>query len=372
MSTRPGFEVTTTASPISLPPACCACAVQPGTKKITIQGVSGRVRRSFMVPYCDACLGARRKVKATRALVVLALMIVCATIGGLGVVLPALPVPVLIGVPVALALVLGIFGPRLVARTQEISDSARILSFAGSSTRFLLANEQWAMQFAGSNHANVARRTWRDGFTVTSAILCVLVGSMVAAYVGFASNPSIHFDNATGKMVKIWIDGQVALTVDAQSGPSVRPDARLSYGTHKIGWSKATEDKPRDEEKIDVQWGRDHLYNPAQAGCYFLQATAYGDASTSGLGNGPLPLRSFYVFDDVDNWFQGNPASISSKQSGETRVALLPWASCEALTKENCSVEVRKKAVQCASDAWKKDDEAEVHACFERAAAQCD
>ena len=372
MSSRPGFDVTTTTSPISLPPTCCACAVQPGTKRITIQGVSGRVRRSFTVPYCDACASARLKVKATRAFVVIGLMIVSAAIACLGVVLPVLPMAVLIAVPAVLALVLGIFGPRVVKKTQEVSDAARILSFAGNSTRFLLANETWATQFAGSNHVQVARRPWRDGFTAISAVLCVIVGGGVAAYVGVSSNPDVHVDNATDKPVKIWIDGQVALTVDPQSGSSERPDLHLSYGTHKIGWSKASESKVRDEEKIDVEWGSDHLYNPAQAGCYFLQATAYGDASTKGLQNGPLPLQSFYVFRDVDNWFQGNPSSVSSKQSGETRVALLPWGSCEALTKAGCSADVRKKAAQCAREAWKSDDEQEMHACFERALAKCE
>jgi hypothetical protein len=372
MSGRPGFEVTTTQSPITLPAACCACGVKQGTKRISIQGVSGRVRRTFTVPYCDECLGARRKVKTTRALVVLALIALSGAIAALGVVLPMLPLPVLIAVPAALALVLGIFGPRLVARTQEVSDAARILRFGGNSTTFLLANEQWATHFAGSNQVNVARRTWRDGFTATSAVLCVLIGGGIAAYVGFASNPSVHVDNATSGSVKIWIDGEVALTVDAQSGRSVRPDLRLPYGAHKIGWSKSSETKPRDVETVQVAWGGDHLYNPAQAGCYFLQATAYGDASTSGLENGPLPLRSFYVFRDVDNWFEGNPTSITTKASGETRVALLPWASCEELTKQGCSVDVRKKAAQCARDAWLKDDEPAINACFERAIAKCE
>lgn len=372
MSPRPGFEVTTVNSPMSFPQVCCACAARPATKTISIQGVAGRVRRTLTVPYCEPCLAARRTVKGTRFAVVLVLMLVCAAIACLGVILPVLPIAVLIAVPSVIALALGIFGPRVVKRTQDVSDAARLLRFGGSSNTFLLANEEWANRFAAANRVNVVRRTWRDGFTALSAIVCVIVGAGVATYVGVSSNPSVHFDNATGKPVKIWIDGSVALTVDAQSGQSVRPDLRLSYGTHKFGWSKTSDDKPRDEADVRVEWGRDHLYNPAQAGCYFLQATAYGDASTSGLENGPLPLRAFYVFRDVDNWFQGNPASVTTKASGETRVALLPWKSCEELTARDCPLDVRKKAAQCARDAWLKDDEGAMSACFTRAIEKCD
>ena len=42
----PGFQVTTQSSGITVPNACCACATNPGTTSIAIQGVSGRVRRT--------------------------------------------------------------------------------------------------------------------------------------------------------------------------------------------------------------------------------------------------------------------------------------------------------------------------------------
>jgi hypothetical protein len=368
---RDGHEITINQSSIILPKLCCACGTRPPTGTINIQAVAHRVRRTMAMPYCGECMATRKKTLALRFVLVFGLALVAAAISALGVVVPSLPIAVLIAVPTVVALALGLGGPNVVRRTLLPTPAVRMLGFAGNSTTFLCAEATFAERFAAGNGAAVRKRSWSDGFVTLSAIVTVIVGGAVAAYVGLSSNPPVHFDNATKKPVKIWLDGKPLLSVEPRTGTGVRPDLRIPYGAHVLGWSKPGDDEPRDTAEVTVEWGRDHLFNPAQAGCYFLQATAYGSASTSGLEHGPLPIRPFYVFKSVDNWFQGNPSTVSTKASGETRVALLPWASCMELTNRGCPLSARKKAVACSREAWRGGDDAGMKSCMARALAAC-
>jgi hypothetical protein len=368
---RPGYEVTTQASSVSMPQLCCACGTRPPTGTVTVQGVANRVRRTMAMPYCAECLATRRKTIFIRLVLVTGLVIVSLAIAAIGAVLPELPVVVLIAGPSVLALILGIVGPMLVAPARLPTPAVQIAGFSGNSTTFVCAEPTFAERFAQSNGVAVRPRAWSDGLVVASALLTTLIGGGMAIYVGLASNPPVHFDNATNKPKKVWIDGKPLLTVQPMNDGAERPDARIAYGTHEIGWSGADDKAPREKQKITVEWGRDHLYNAAEAGCYFLNATAYGTASTSGLENGPLAIRSFYVFKNVDNWFKGNPSSVSSKASGETRVALLRWSSCMDLTKQGCPLAARRKAAECSRKAWKKGDDDAMKECMERALESC-
>ncbi|MGZ3475717.1 MAG: hypothetical protein ACXWUG_16695 [Polyangiales bacterium] len=368
---RPGYEVTTQQSQLSMPALCCACGTRPPTGTVTIQGVANRVRRSMAMPYCAECLATRKKTLLVRFVLLTVLSIVSLVLAAIGAVLPSIPVVILIVGPTIAALVLGILGPKLVQAARLPTPAVQMASFSGNSTTFVCADQTFAERFAAGNGVGVRPRPWSDGLVVGSAFLTTIVGGGMAIYIGLASNPPVHFDNATKKPKKIWVDGKPLLTVEPMSSGKERPDVRIPYGEHEVGWSSPDEDEPRDKEKITVEWGRDHLYNPAQAGCYFLNATAYGSADTKGLENGPLTIRSFYVFKSVDNWFKGNPSSVSSKASGETRVALLPWSSCMELTHQGCPLGTRKKAAECSRKAWKAGDDAGMRSCMVHASDTC-
>jgi len=369
---RNGHEITTQQSSLTVPQLCCACGTRPPTGTVTIQAVANRVRRTMAMPYCAECLATRRTTLAVRFVLFAALALIAAAVAALGVVVPSLPIAVLIAVPVVFALAIGIAGPSVVGRARVPTPAVRILSFGGNSTTFLCAEGTFAERFASGNGVAIRPRPWSDGLVVGAALLTTIVGGGVAVYVGLSSNPPVHLDNATKKPKKIWVDGKPLATVQPIEGTGERPDVRIPYGPHEIGWSSPSDDEPTEKQTVTVEWGRDHLYNPAEAGCYFLQATVYGTASASGLERGPLPIRPFYVFKSVDNWFKGNPSSISTKASGETRVALLPWGSCMELAKRGCPLKIRKKAVECSRKAWTNGDDIGMKSCMTKAFDACE
>jgi hypothetical protein len=300
------------------------------------------------------------------------LALVAAAVAFVGSLVPSLPLAVLIAGPAAIALGLGIVGPYVVKRSLEPATAVAMRSFSGNSTTLVCLDATFATRLAEANGVAVRPAKWSEGFVVSSALVVLLVGGVVAIYVGVSSNPPVHFDNATDRPVKFWLDGEPLVTITPQMGAADRPSVRIPYGTHVIGWSRQNDSAPKEKTEVRVEWGADHLVNPERAGCYFLLATAYGTATTEDLDRGPLPIEAFYAFrQSIDNWFKGNPSSVSSKASGETRVAILPWMSCVELTKAGCDLAVRKKAVECARSAWAKGDDAGMHACMAKARAKC-
>jgi hypothetical protein len=155
------------------------------------------------------------------------------------------------------------------------------------------------------------------------------------------------------------------------TGNGLRPSVRLPFGKHTLGFSAVGASAPLQATDVKVEWSGEHVYNPGKAACFWLEAVAYGSASTDGLADGPLPLREFYSFKRVDNWFSENPPSISTKNSGETRVSLTSMDTCAEMTHEGCSVATRERFAACVVKAYASSDKDAYKACAREAGHAC-
>jgi hypothetical protein len=156
----------------------------------------------------------------------------------------------------------------------------------------------------------------------------LFVAGAAAGYVTFAARPSVYVDNAKKAPVQIWIDGKKSIVAEPTQGAAARPTIDVGYGNHKFGWSAVDATAPTGEVEGAVKWWGYHLYSPGGAGCYRIDVSLYGDATSSDIHDGSLPRSDFYTLPHVDNWFHENERTVSTKSSGARRVALLPDLVC--------------------------------------------
>ena len=120
--------------------------------------------------------------------------------------------------------------------------------------------------------------------------------------------------------------------------------------------------------------GKGTLYNPGKSACYWLEVDTYGKASTSGVAAGPQPMKEFYSFDSVNNWFKDNPESVKLNrkkgEKGKVQTALQRAKACMEFVK--CPVAVREKLILCQRKAFDAENDSAFEACGDEAVASCE
>ena len=184
----------------------------------------------------------------------------------------------------------------------------------------------------------------------------------------------MRIDNATAEPLQIWIDGKRSF-VASSSLAGAPSTLRLSHGSHVLGWSKVGASAPERTTQAQIDPLGDHLYAPGPAACYFQEVSVYGVPRSSRFTDGPLlPVREFYTFTHMDNWFENNPAKVEVKSGdgGVEKVAVRRAEICAEMTSPPCPAGVRDRYWQCMSAIWQRaDGQVQADACAARAAAEC-
>ena len=367
----PGVDVVIVAAGYRTPQLCCRCEAPQQTTVVTSHYEAGtRTTRTAQMPYCHACAARRKAIGTKRTTLTLLALAVAIGSGLIGLVLPMLPLTVLIVLPIVLSIGVAIALTTSMAAQIATPQGAWMFSFSGARTSYHCANASWGAKFAALNGAQPIGKTRDDGFRAAPAIVAGILSTIVTLIVAFGSHPNVYVDNAGKEPQQLWIDGRESIVVAPKKGLGDRDAIRISAGTHKLGWSPVGAKKPRDEVEAKVDFFGDHLINPDEQGCYFLDAVAYGSSSTSGIDEGPVPIKAFYTFKRVDSWFKENPTSVSTKGSGATRVSLQPYKMCEQLREHACSKSVRVSFVKCSIKAG--TSESAIDACWEKAGRACE
>jgi len=211
---------------------------------------------------------------------------------------------------------------------------------------------------------------------ILHAIVAVLIGGGFGAVGGalmyLATHPEVHLDNQFDDAVAIYVDGDKVTTLRGGAHETIR----VYKGKHEFGYSSTDDDEPGDTVKANVSMGGDHLYNPGKSACYWLSVAVYGEADAGDMEWGPQPIKEFYEFETVDNWFADNPewVTVNEDSDGTTQTSIQRPNGCMEFNK--CKMSVRDKLQRClAKAAKKKDDDAWIEAaqgCTKAAAAKCD
>jgi hypothetical protein len=330
-----------------------------------------RTTRTASIPHCKACDQRRLKILARRRWLLLGAVGIGSAAAFLGAAVPILPLEFLIAFPIAVALVAALGLRMMQGKEVETPNGAWMTGFRGQSTTFFCANTRWGEHFAYSNGATAIPRRRTDSFWHLPWVLALCATGPLAAYVGYATHPPVYVDNESKNDLQIWVDAKPVLVVKATKGNGERPTIRIPYGSHELGFSAVGATRPEETTAAKVAWSGEHLYNPGRTACYWLEAAAYGSASTTGLPDGPQPISPFYTFKTVDNWFKENPPSITTKSSGETRVSLTTIPTCVELASLGCPLPSREGFARCASHAYTSSDEHAFSRCVDEAADSC-
>ncbi len=196
-----------------------------------------------------------------------------------------------------------------------------------------------------------ALRLWRTDLREgrEAALAGAALAAVIAPTAWIVTHPVVHVDNATGATIQVWVDGARGPLVAPSPSDREPERLRLGYGVHRIGWSLPGEDKAREDTLVRLLPLADHLYNPAGAGCYWIEAAAYGDADVIGTPHGPQRLAQFYRLEHVDAWFSPAPTSVQAPRllGGARRLALRRYATCMALADLGCGRTLRAAFVVC-------------------------
>lgn len=336
-----------------MPAQCCRCG-QPGTKQrtssVAVVGL-GRRTRSVTFPYCDACDQRAAGITRARTVLLLGLVALSIAVSLIGFAVPALPKVVLWIVPVALATFAAVLLRVRAGESVEAPNGAWLSRATNKSTTFFMSNPTWAQEFAARNQLQELKATTRkDRFLLWPWML--LVAAIAAGIVASVTHPDVYVDNEGLAPLQIWVDGKKSIVAEPMSSTTAkRPTIEVPYGTHKLGYSPVGASAPVSETPpTKIKVAGDHLYNPGSTACYFLDLTVYGNETGKGVVAGPVPLAELYTFKHVDNWFRDNPSSVSTKSSGETRVALKPFeAGGRVVCSEfaDCPLKVRADLMEC-------------------------
>lgn len=172
---------------------------------------------------------------------------------------------------------------------------------------------------------------------------------LIAPATWVVAHPLVHVDNATRETIQLWIDGEPGPLLAPGADDREPPRVRVAIGTRHFGWSRPGEDAPREQTRAEVGPLAEHLYNPAGAGCYWIETAAYGDGETRGTPHGPQPIAAFYRLDHVDVWFGPPPRTtrVARMLSGAQRLALQRHRTCMELAELGCGRGLRAAFVAC-------------------------
>lgn len=210
----------------------------------------------------------------------------------------------------------------------------------------------------------------RDGASIAGLLVGALVPPAIAVVVHYLTHPVLHVDNATGGALQIWVDGEPVLVTEPTPPEGEPPRVRVPYGHRRLGWSALGATMPDREIEADLALRGEHLYNPRSLACYWLEATAYGDASTHELPHGPQPIDQLYHFERIDVWFGENPKHVrtSSLSRGAFSIALQRYRFCMELAHDGCSPDARDDFVTCLRTLHAASDHVD---CYAEARKRC-
>jgi hypothetical protein len=355
-------------------PQCTSCGAPQQTQLQTAFSqkrgrVTTTVRMSF--PYCAACAAQAKTFKSKHTLANVIAFGLAVLMGAIAFLVPALS----LGVALAVTAAIGIGGaigaaialePKMPAPPATAKGEAvRIVGLAANGAVTLyFTNALWADAFAQGNGVASMPKSRGDRFVVAPLVLGLLFTPAAALGAWEFAHPPFYVDNPTADALQIFVDGSKKDVVPANSHIPID----VGHGKHTFGAAKSGAAAPASTVDGVVEVNDAFLYNPGKTGCYFLEAAAYGSASVDGISQGPQPIKEFYHFDHVDNWFTGNPNSIQTKSKGETRIALLQSQTCTDLARRGCSLQVRETFVICELAATSDDGE---ETCRLQASAAC-
>lgn len=371
MAEASGYAVTVP-NTLTMSTACCRCGA-PATESISSsQNVdASRSVRTIPIPYCDACLSRAKAIQRARIILHLKSICIALVASGFGAAVPTLTVAAMITVPCVLAVLVGVLLRNAAGTDVEFPFGAWLIQCSPFSSTIFCTNEKWAHEMAKNNNCEANAASQKD--TVAPWISGLLVALPLSIYVAIAARPTVYIDNGGNEPLKLWVDGKPSIAVEPMRGVGPRPALQLAYGTHRFGVSPLSAGAPSEQtDLVQVKWNGDHLYNPGKTSCFWIDATAYGKASTSGMTQGPQTISDFYTFPHIDNWFQDNPTSIRTKASGETRVSLQTMPICRQLIERGCGdVRIRQSMIACQQSAFAKQDQNAFDACIDTAIDVC-
>jgi hypothetical protein len=189
----------------------------------------------------------------------------------------------------------------------------------------------------------------RDAIGASASITGLVAAPMVIAVAWLTAHPVLHVDDATDRSMQIWIDDAPLIVVAPTPSSGEPPHVRVPWGRHRIGWSDVGARAPTDVLDAHVDFTGVYLYSPDSAGCYWIEATSYGDASLRDIPRGPQRVQGLLRFDRVDVWFDDNPKTLhrSFFQHSDLSVAVQRYGRCMELAHAGCDVDARRDFVEC-------------------------
>lgn len=370
-----GLLATITGMNMSMPNGCCRCG-QPSTHRLKTQTVvkgfnlGGTKTRSIEVPYCAGCADRAKKINRSRTMLWLSVIAVAIAVAGFGALVPFLPKAAIIVVPCVLAVMAAVVLRQRAGESVENPWGAWLSAASKNTSTLFCANADWGKAFADANSIQPVAGSHSD--TVRPWIGALLITGSIATFVAFASQPEVRIDNGGKVPLQIWIDGKKSIVADVTLDKAERKTISVPFGKHVFGWSPVGAAQATEQTKArKIEWMGDHLYNPGSTACYWLDVNIYGTATAKGMAAGPQPLDELYTFGKLDNWFKDNPSSVSTKASGETRVAVQTMKVCEELTAHGCALPIRKDMIDCMHKAFTQHDNVALEACVDAAVASC-
>ena len=210
----------------------------------------------------------------------------------------------------------------------------------------------------------------RDRHAVAASIAGAIGAPPVVAAAWLVAHPVLHVDDATEKPMQIWLDGAPLMIVAPTPDRGEPPHVRVPWGRRRLGWSEVGAHAPTDTTDALIDFSGAYLYTPDAAGCYWIEATSYGDASLHDLPHGPQRVQDVLRFDHVDVWFDDNPTTLhrSLFHRGDVSIAVQRYGRCMELAHEGCDLDARRDYVECLTTLRGPTPSGD---CFEKALQAC-
>lgn len=382
-------------APITVPTFCARCGDLNGTHR---RAARWRFRPVLNYLLCRSC--ARRRMGRELGVVALGIgLMIGAMASGLSLpgyfsqtLFPRLSPSVLLVLPALLFVLLGLGLHRiLVWMPSFFADSVQITAHSAESATVFCVHEGFTQTLAAQARGARAEPTqYRDGYGL--GLLAVLASIVPAAVFSYAQWESIyikiHVDNAGREPMEIWADGRPVFTAPGvlERKPAVWTlplsdtveSFRLPVGDHQLGHSVPGAKAPAQTIAIHLSqapyrrngMGYPALYNPQASACYAQELAFYRAGRTPATRPAPPPIvsvaeqgllvpREFYLFQEVDYWFEDLPRLIEDNHMNGRwhRVGIFRFQPCEELNRMNCRPAVRDAYVQCYREAGSEQDQ---------------
>ena len=210
----------------------------------------------------------------------------------------------------------------------------------------------------------------RDRHGVAALVFGVIAAPCVIAAAWLLAHPVLHVDDATDRPMQIWLDDDPLVVVAPTPEHGEPPHVRVPWGRHRLGWSEVGARAPEDEIATSIDFTGAYLVSPEAAGCYWIEATSYGDASLHDVPRGPQRVQALLRFDRVDVWFDDNPTTLhrSLLHRGDVSVAVQRYGKCMELAHAGCDVDDRRDFVECVTTLHGPSPNGD---CYEKAMRAC-